>query len=50
MSFARGVANKIVFMEGGVVVEEGKTEEFFTNPKNSRTKEFITRMELSKIE
>lgn len=50
MSFAKGVANRVVFMEKGVVVEEEETNEFFSHPQKERTKEFISRMELSKIE
>ena len=50
MSFARSVATKTVFMENGVIVEEGETKSFFSSPKEQRTKEFISRMELSKIE
>lgn len=50
MAFARQVATRTVFMENGVIVEEGDTESFFSHPKEERTKEFISRMELSKIE
>lgn len=42
MSFARKVANRVIFMEDGVVVEEGDPETLFTNPKHPRTKEFLT--------
>lgn len=42
LRFARRVATKLVFMENGVVVEEGKPEDLFTKPKNPRTKEFLT--------
>ena len=44
MEFARNVSNKVMFMEGGVIVEEGDSKEFFENPKCERTKEFL-RME-----
>ncbi len=50
MTFARQVATRTIFMEDGVIVEEGETKEFFGHPKEERTKEFISRMELSKIE
>ena len=50
MSFARSVANRCIFMEGGVTVEEGETKSFFAHPEKERTKEFISRMELSEIE
>ena len=41
MGFARNVADRIVFMEGGVVVEEGDAKTFFSSPKNKRTIEFL---------
>ncbi len=41
MNFARTVANKVVFMEEGRVVETGSAQEFFQNPKEERTREFI---------
>ncbi|MGL4656469.1 MAG: amino acid ABC transporter ATP-binding protein [Sarcina sp.] len=41
MTFAKEVGDRIVFMEGGVVVEEGTSQEIFTNPKEERTKEFL---------
>lgn len=44
MSFARDVANHIVFMDGGVIVEEGTPDEVINNPKNDRTKAFLTRI------
>lgn len=44
MTFARDVANKVVFMDGGVIVEEGAPEQIFTAPKEERTKAFLSRM------
>ncbi len=41
MEFARKVATRVVFMEGGVIVEQNTAKEFFENPKEERTKEFI---------
>ncbi|MCI1768974.1 MAG: amino acid ABC transporter ATP-binding protein [Mageeibacillus sp.] len=41
MSFARDVADRIVFMDGGVIVEEGPAYDLVTNPKAQRTKEFL---------
>ena len=41
MGFAREVADRVVFMEGGVVVEQGKPEEVFDHPENERTAAFI---------
>ena len=44
MKFAQDVATKVVFMDGGVVVEEGTPKEIFTKPKEERTKEFLMRI------
>ncbi|OPX42917.1 glutamine transport ATP-binding protein GlnQ [Ruminiclostridium hungatei] len=41
MGFAREVADRVIFMDNGVIVEQGTPEELFTNPKNERTKMFI---------
>lgn len=41
MEFAREVASRVVFMDGGVIVEEGTAEELFTNPQNERTRQFL---------
>lgn len=41
MGFAKDVADRIVFMEGGVVVEQGTPDAIFNNPQSSRTAEFI---------
>ncbi len=41
MDFARNVSNHTVFMENGVIVEEGPSKEFFENPKEERTREFL---------
>lgn len=41
MSFARDVSNHTIFMENGVICEEGKSKEFFRNPKKERTREFL---------
>ena len=43
MAFARDVANKIVFMDEGVSVEEGTPEQIFQNPTEQRTREFLSR-------
>lgn len=37
-------ANRVIFMAGGVVVEEGKPDEIFSNPKEERTKQFLERV------
>lgn len=44
MSFAQEVATKVIFMDGGVVVEEGSAEEIFTHPKEERTSQFLHRV------
>jgi polar amino acid transport system ATP-binding protein len=41
MGFARDVADRVVFMEGGVVVEQGKPDRVFDHPENPRTAEFL---------
>ena len=41
MGFAREVADRVVFMDGGVVVEEGDPQEVFDHPQNPRTKQFL---------
>ena len=41
MGFAREVADRVVFMEGGVIAEEGTPEEIFQNPQNPRTQQFL---------
>lgn len=44
MSFAKDVANKVVFMDGGVVVEEGTPKDIFNHPKEERTRKFLARI------
>jgi len=44
MGFAREVSDRMVFMEGGRTVEEGPTERFFTNPKQERTRLFLSQV------
>ena len=41
MGFAREAADRVIFMEGGVIVEEGSPSEVFDHPKNDRTKDFL---------
>ena len=43
MSFARDVADRIIFMDGGVIVEEGEPERIIDNPQNERTRQFLKR-------
>lgn len=44
MKFAQDVADKVVFMDGGYVVETGTPDEIFKNPKEERTKKFLARI------
>ena len=44
MGFAKEVADRVIFMDEGVVVEEGSPEEVFNNPKNLRTKDFLSKV------
>ncbi|MBQ7775968.1 MAG: amino acid ABC transporter ATP-binding protein [Lachnospiraceae bacterium] len=44
MHFAQDVANRVIFMDGGKVVEEGKPEEIFSRPKEERTRQFLRRI------
>jgi polar amino acid transport system ATP-binding protein len=44
LTFARDVADWVVFLDGGVIVEEGPAAEFFGNPKQPRTIEFLQRL------
>lgn len=43
MAFAREVSDRVVFMDGGVILEQGTPEEIFEHPKEQRTKEFLSR-------
>lgn len=41
MQFAKAVADRVIFLDGGHIVEEGKPQEFFENPKTERAKQFL---------
>ncbi len=43
MGFARDVADRVIFMDGGYIVEEGRPEDVISNPKEERTKQFLAR-------
>ena len=43
MAFARDISSHIIFMDGGVIVEEGEPEDVINNPKMDRTKSFLSR-------
>jgi ABC-type polar amino acid transport system ATPase subunit len=44
MGFARRVADRVVFMDGGRIVEVGPPEHFFENPEHERTKRFLNQI------
>ncbi len=44
MGFAKEVANRVIFIDDGVIVEENEPKEFFENPKNQRLKEFLSKV------
>lgn len=44
MGFAREVGDRVIFMDEGMIVEEGKPEEIFNHPKNERTKAFLSKI------
>lgn len=41
LTFARAVADRMIFIDGGKIVEEGSPEEFFNHPKTDRLKKFL---------
>jgi len=44
MGFAREVGDRVLFMDGGQILEEGSPEQIFSNPQNPRTKEFLSKL------
>ena len=44
MGFARKVANRVIFMDGGEIIEENDPESFFNKPQNDRTKLFLSQI------
>ena len=44
MGFAREVADRVIFMDGGYIVEEGTPDEVFGNPQNKRTQDFLNKV------
>lgn len=42
MAFARDVADRVIFMDGGVIVEQGDAREVINNPKEERTRQFLS--------
>ncbi len=44
MGFAKEVADRVIFMDGGYIVEEGTPEEVFNHPQHSRTQDFLNKV------
>jgi general L-amino acid transport system ATP-binding protein len=44
MGFARTVANRVIFMDEGQIIEQNEPEEFFNNPQSDRTKLFLSQI------
>ncbi|MGN0508750.1 MAG: glutamine ABC transporter ATP-binding protein GlnQ, partial [Ruminococcus sp.] len=44
MGFAREVGTNVVFVDDGVIVEQGEPKEFFENPRNQRLKDFLSKV------
>ncbi|MBT8434799.1 MAG: amino acid ABC transporter ATP-binding protein, partial [Gammaproteobacteria bacterium] len=44
MGFAKTVANRVIFMDGGQIIEENNPHEFFDNPQHERTKLFLSQI------
>lgn len=50
MGFARAVADRVIFMDGGQIIEEGRPEDIFDQPKEERTKQFLARIQKVDVE
>lgn len=46
MNFVRHIANRVIFLDKGKIVEDGTPKEVFEHPKNERTKEFFAKMNM----
>jgi general L-amino acid transport system ATP-binding protein len=44
MGFAKTVAHRVIFMDGGEIIEQNVPEDFFTNPRSDRTKLFLSQI------
>jgi glutamate transport system ATP-binding protein len=44
MGFARSAANRVIFMDGGRILEQATPEEFFANPRTDRAKDFLSKI------
>jgi cystine transport system ATP-binding protein len=49
MGFARAVADRVIFMDGGRIIEEGRPEDIFDRPQEERTKQFLARIQKEDI-
>jgi len=49
LQFARAIADRIIFMDKGVIAEEGTAEEFFNHPKTKRAQEFLNVFDFSQF-
>ncbi|HEM4052156.1 TPA: amino acid ABC transporter ATP-binding protein [Streptococcus suis] len=49
MGFARAVADRVIFMDGGRIIEEGRPEDIFDQPKEERTKQFLARIQKENV-
>ena len=47
IEFAKSISDRVVFMDGGVIIEEGKPEDVIDNPKNERTKAFLKKLNVN---
>lgn len=43
MAFARDISDRVIFMDDGIIAEQGTPDEVFNHPKNERTKRFLSR-------
>lgn len=50
MGFARAVADRVIFIDGGRIIEEGRQEDIFDQPKEERTKQFLARIQKVDVE
>jgi polar amino acid transport system ATP-binding protein len=46
MGFVRNVAKRVIFLDKGRILEDGKPQDVFVNPKNPRTQEFLAKMKM----
>jgi polar amino acid transport system ATP-binding protein len=44
MGFARDIANRVCFLDGGVILEQGDPQQIFTAPREDRTRQFLQRI------